>query len=359
MQICIGLNGEVESNKMILLFFGEEYGFLTALYEAGRLQILYGKDDWLDHASVMNSNSSLLANITLNIDRYCKCMARKNLSKRHRHICVGATNSLGHNLINDVNGLLELTKYAILKGYDHTLISLGSGFFDEVAANNIASLTDISYTSLAQSGYAKHSYLDLPFYVRAYGYGFLDKERNILRGENNSLENARQAIKKEGVLYISIRSRHEDRHCEEFYCKTLKIVLAELRIKKVQTIVFDGMTKIENDQSLESNFLMPHINSQLLVASEFRSRIEGCFPGIKYINLINAKITEKIYYAMKSSVFVGPYGSGTWPILFMKRGTASILFQGEINGLKDDPTFDYACNNVNDRLDVVQVASNA
>ena len=357
MQICIGLNGEASSNKEVFLFFGEEYGFPTALYEAGSLHILYGKDDWLEHEWIMSSNSSLLSNITLKVVRYSNSLPEQDLAGRHRHICVGATNSLGHNLLNDVSGLLGLVKYSLLKGYDVSLVSLGCGFFDVIAASNIAALTGISYASLLQNSYVNHSYLDLPFYVRAYGYGFLDKEFNILIAGNKSLENARLVKRMEKILYISIRSRHEDRHSEEFYFKTLEIVLAELRIERYKTLVFDGMTKIENDKTLLLRPLMHHIDSQLKVASEFRTSIESCFPGLEYVNLINAKMTDKIHFATKSSVFVGPFGSGTWPAIFMRHGIAFILLQGDSAGLKTDPTFDYLGNNINVRINIVQVGA--
>ena len=357
MQICIGLDDEAGSNKEILLFFGEEYGFPTALYEAGSMHILYGKDDWLEHEWIMSTNSCLLSNITLKVVRYSNSLLEQDLAGRHRHICVGATNSLGHNLLNDVSGLLELVKYSLLKGYNVSLVSLDCGFFDVIAASNIADLTGISYESLLQNGYANHSYLNLPFYVRAYGYGFLDKEFNILMAGNKSLENARPVNRTGKILYISIRSRHEDRHSEELYFKTLEIVLSELRIEKYKTIVFDGMTKTENDKSLRFGDMLPHIDSQLKVASEFRTSIESCFPELDYINLINSKMIDKIHFAMKSSVFVGPFGSGTWPTAFMRRGTAFVLFQGDSTGLKNDPSFDYLGNNINVTYNIVQVGA--
>lgn len=91
MQICIGLDDGANSNKENLLFFGEEYGFPTALYEAGSLHILYGEDDWLEHEWIMSVNSSLISSIRLKL-WYRNSLLEQDLTKRHRHICVGATN---------------------------------------------------------------------------------------------------------------------------------------------------------------------------------------------------------------------------------------------------------------------------
>ena len=321
------------------------------------MHILYGKDDWLEHEWIMSANSCLLSNITLKVVRYSNSLLEHDPAGRHRHISVGATNSLGHNLLNDVSGLLELVKYSLLKGYNVGLVSLDCGFFDVIAASNIADLTGISYESLLQNGYANHSYLDLLFCVRAYEYGSLNKKFNILMARNKNLENARPVNTTGKILYISIRSRHEDRHSQEFYFKTLEIVLSELRIEKYKTIVFDGETKNESDKSLRFGDMLPHIYSQLKVASEFRTSIESCFPGLDYVNLINSKMTDKIHFAMKSSVFVGPYGSGAWPATFIRRGSAFVLFQGDGAGLKTDPSFDYLGNNINVTYNIVQVGA--
>lgn len=251
--------------------------------------------------------------------------------------------------------MLKLVKYSLLKAYNVSLVTLESGFFDVIAANNIANLTGISYASLAENGYIEHTDFDLPFYVRAYGYGFSDKELNILLAGNKCLENAKPRKNAEKILYINIRSRFEDRHCEESYFKTMQIALAELKSGSYDTIVLDGMTNIKNDKALLSKPLQHHIDSQLEVASEYRFTIENNFAGLEFVNLINLEMTDKIPFALKSSVFVGPYGSGTWPAAFMRHGIAFVLFQGDPRGLKTDPSFDYVGNNINVLYKVVQV----
>jgi hypothetical protein len=352
MQVCIGL--EADTADEVFLFFGEEYGFPAALYEAGCLHILYGNNDWLDHEWIISDNSKLLSGIALNVARYFNNTDKHGMATRRRYVCVGATNSLGHNLINDVSGLLELVKVSLLKGYDISLVSLESGFFDVIAASNIASLTGISYASLSQGSYVNYCYSDLPFFVRAFGYGFQNKEFSILTSNNKSFEKAKQIKRIEKILYISIRSRHEERHREQIYEKMLAIVLAELNTKNYNIVVFDGMTKIENDNALSLRPMGQHIDSQIKVASELKSNIEKYFPALKFVNLVNAKMECKIPYAIKSSAFIGPYGSGTWPLVFMKHGVAFILFQGDSSGLKTDPIFDYHGLQLNVRIRIVK-----
>jgi len=350
-QICVGIDEDLQLPQY--LFFAEEYGFPTAILCNDQLQILYGSADWLHHSEVLSLYSGLLEDIAYRVKASLEHL-KTNAHSMLRQVCIGGTNSIGHNLINDINGLRlisELIKKNQLNAQfchsDHLL-------FDSYAATYFSEIYDVPLAAHCIDTIKSHGAEFVPFMVRPFGYGFGTKEKLAL-GISKSAQYS--LWKQSELIWVSIRSPHEERHNPKIYDLTLK-KLIEIAQTEVQLVIcFDGVTAIVANQTNLASGMALHMKAQIRIVEWMKQEISAVLPKVKIYSVIGLKLSDKIEYAKRVKYWLGPYGSGSWPIWFMPGGEAFLYIQQPLRTLKTEPTYDYIAQEHNVRICPIYVDS--
>jgi len=334
MQICIAID---QSGERSALFFGEEYGFPTALLEGDRLILLYGDTDYLGHKETLRSHESILEHIFVGIYNRNRSIGLESAEQLppNRQVSVGAANSLGHNLNNDMPALWLLIMKAAKQGITTSLALSREGFFDYYVANYCVDHGLACWSSLSTNADLAAYYWNKKrlFWVRPYGYGF---NRNFLR----KLDLIGTAVR--NCIWINVRSASEERFSSDAlnltFRKSMDILRADTRICNV---VFDGLTAIGGSE--QSPDYHRTIAEQNVMVRTLSKKIRELLPlhPLQFTNLVGRDLMAKIYLARGIRYFVGTFGSGTWPLLFSDYPIAYVLLNGQRKYLKTDPSYDF------------------
>lgn len=320
-------------NPLVLLY-GDEYGILSGIIDDGRLLITQSEDTF-GCQQFYNEYKDLIGMVTNVISSNNRCIETNTVK---RYIAIGATNSMGHNLLNDTPGLISLTQRAKALNLEYEFMIFRPGLFDGYIKNRLQDdIKPKTENSFDPSWYWEFDWSTSYLYCsRAFGY--------LQDGWQKLFSQATEQSYIKDTLWISIRSALEERHNPKQDKYIIDIATSLLKDTKITKIVFDGSTHIDHG-TVEASSIIEKVklekNSSASILDQISIETHRPTGTIESYILAGETIETKLMYAQRVAYFVGPFGSGTWPTIFSDNPVSYLLITGDRKGLKTDPSFDY------------------